>query len=116
MKSNKHKRNILTIFFACGILFPANAQRFPKAILSGDYPDLTVLRDGDDFYMTDLHIYGKETGYRSTKWKRDEKYGWGNNCGCVLVKSFDLIHWTGRQNETSKCFTSEAKSGTCFYR
>jgi hypothetical protein len=44
--------------------------------------------------MTDLHVFGKEAGYRTTKWERDEKYGWGNNRGFVLMKSFDLIHWT----------------------
>ncbi|MDR0574350.1 MAG: hypothetical protein LBG96_10035 [Tannerella sp.] len=58
-------------------------------------PHITRGPDGA-FYlaMTDLHIYGKEAGYRSTKWERDEKYGWGNNRGFVLMKSFDLIHWT----------------------
>jgi hypothetical protein len=34
-------------------------------------------------------------GYRTTKWERpDEKYDWGNNRGFVLMKSYDLIHWT----------------------
>ena len=48
------------------------------------------------FYMamTDLHIYAQKAGYRSTKWERDEaKYGWGNNHGFVLMKSWDLINW-----------------------
>ena len=44
--------------------------------------------------MTDLHIYGQEHGYRTTRWERDEKYGWGNNRGLVLMASDDLIHWT----------------------
>lgn len=45
--------------------------------------------------MTDLHLFGKDKGYRTTTWERDEKeYGWGNNRGFVLMKSFDLIHWT----------------------
>ncbi len=45
--------------------------------------------------MTDLHIFGKENGYRSTPWERpQEKYDWGNNRGFVLMKSLDLIHWT----------------------
>lgn len=30
----------------------AGATRFPQAILSGDYPDPTILRDGGDYYMT----------------------------------------------------------------
>mgnify|MGYP000422215033 CR=1 FL=1 len=45
--------------------------------------------------MTDLHIYAQREGYRDTEWERDGKaYGWGNNRGLVLMKSFDLIHWT----------------------
>lgn len=59
-------------------------------------PHITRGPDGA-FYlaMTDLHIFGKEAGYRSTKWEREEeKYDWGNNRGFVLMKSFDLIHWT----------------------
>jgi hypothetical protein len=49
------------------------------------------------FYMamTDLHISGQRAGYRDTQWQRpQEKYGWGNNRALVLMKSFDLIHWT----------------------
>lgn len=58
-------------------------------------PHIVRGKDGA-FYMamTDLHIYGKEAGYRTTRWERDEKYGWGNNRGFVLMKSFDLLHWT----------------------
>lgn len=45
--------------------------------------------------MTDLHIYAKEAGYRSTQWDRDgEQYGWGNNRSLVLMKSKDLINWS----------------------
>lgn len=45
--------------------------------------------------MTDLHIFAQREGKRSTEWERDGKtYGWGNNKGLVLMKSFDLIHWT----------------------
>lgn len=45
--------------------------------------------------MTDLHIYGKRAGLRETDWQRpQEKYGWGNNRALVLMKSWDLIHWT----------------------
>lgn len=48
------------------------------------------------FYMamTDLHIFGKEEGYRETQWERPDEYGWGNNRGFVLMKSYDLINWT----------------------
>ena len=45
--------------------------------------------------MTDLHIFGKRAGFRDTDWQRSiEKYGWGNNRAVVLMKSYDLIHWT----------------------
>ncbi len=44
--------------------------------------------------MTDLHIFAKEKGYRETQWERDASYGWGNNKGLVLMKSWDLLHWT----------------------
>lgn len=48
------------------------------------------------FYMamTDLHIFGKQAGFRNTDWERDgDLHGWGNNRGFVLMKSTDLIHW-----------------------
>jgi hypothetical protein len=45
--------------------------------------------------MTDLHLFAKDKGLRTTTWERDDKeFGWGNNRGFVLMKSFDLIHWT----------------------
>ncbi|MBN2611042.1 MAG: glycoside hydrolase family 43 protein [Bacteroidales bacterium] len=45
--------------------------------------------------MTDLHLFAKQLGYRETTWERpQEKYDWGNNRGFVLMKSYDLIHWT----------------------
>ena len=51
------------------------------------------------YYMvaTDLHVDGKAKGFRTTQWERDDKYGWGNNRGIVLMKSHDLIHWTHRE-------------------
>ena len=59
-------------------------------------PHITRGPDGG-FYlaMTDLHIFGKHAGFRDTRWQRpEEKYGWGNNRAIVLMKSYDLIHWT----------------------
>lgn len=45
--------------------------------------------------MTDLHIFGQRAGFRDTAWQRpQERYGWGNNRALVLMKSWDLIHWT----------------------
>lgn len=75
-----------------------------QPVLAGDtIADQRGIRDphiyrGPDgaFYlvMTDLHIFGWEKGYRTTQWDRDDKYGWGNNRGFVLMKSYDLINWT----------------------
>ena len=59
-------------------------------------PHITRGPDGA-FYlaMTDLHIFGMQEGHRDTQWERpQEDYDWGNNRGFVLMKSFDLIHWT----------------------
>ncbi len=79
-----------------------------KAVIGGDSiasqrgirdPHITRGKDGA-FYvaMTDLHIFGKEKGFRDTQWERPgELYDWGNNQGFVLMKSYDLIHWTHTQ-------------------
>lgn len=59
-------------------------------------PHITRGPDGA-FYlaMTDLHIYGQKAGFRSTRWERpEEQFGWGNNRAIILMKSFDLVHWT----------------------
>jgi hypothetical protein len=76
-----------------------------KPVIAGDTiadqkgvrdPHITRGPDGA-FYlaMTDLHLSAQRKGYRTTRWEREEKdYGWGNNRGLVLMKSFDLIHWT----------------------
>lgn len=45
--------------------------------------------------MTDLHVFAQRDGYRETQWERPgNAYGWGNNKGLVLMKSWDLIHWS----------------------
>lgn len=73
-----------------------------KPVITGDtIADQKGIRDphiyrGPDgaFYMsmTDLHIYAKQAGFRDTEWER-EGYGWGNNRGLILMKSWDLIDW-----------------------
>ena len=76
-----------------------------RPVIAGDtIADQRGIRDphiyrGPDgaFYlaMTDLHIFAQKAGYRDTEWERDGgKYGWGNNRGLVLMKSFDLVNWT----------------------
>jgi len=55
--------------------------------------------------MTDLHIFGQKAGYRDSTWQRPmEKYGWGNNRALVLMKSYDLIHWTHSDFRVDKAF------------
>lgn len=69
-------------------------------------PHITRGPDGA-FYlaMTDLHIFGKRAGFRDTDWERPaEKYGWGNNRALVLMKSYDLIHWTHSDYRVDKAF------------
>ncbi|SDP15248.1 Beta-xylosidase [Mucilaginibacter sp. OK268] len=89
-----------------------------KPVIAGDtIADQKGIRDphiyrGPDgaFYlaMTDLHVFAKRDGLRDTEWERDPKvYGWGNNRGLVLMKSWDLINWTHtnlRLNEVSAQF------------
>ncbi len=75
-----------------------------KPVMGGDtIADQKGIRDphiyrGPDgaFYlaMTDLHVFARRDGKRDTEWERDGKtYGWGNNRGLVLMKSFDLLNW-----------------------
>ncbi|MFD1768616.1 glycoside hydrolase family 43 protein [Sphingobacterium suaedae] len=60
--------------------------------------DPYIMRGMDGYFymaMTDLHIYAKQAGYRTTEWERDGKeFGWGNNKNIVLMKSKDLLHWS----------------------
>jgi hypothetical protein len=55
--------------------------------------------------MTDLHIAGQRHGHRTNQWERPvERYGWGNNRAIVLMKSYDLIHWTHSDFRVDKAF------------
>ncbi len=70
--------------------------------------DPHIMRGPDGgFYvaMTDLHIFGQRAGFRTNQWERPaEKYGWGNNRAIVLMKSYDLIHWTHSDFRVDKAF------------
>ncbi len=69
-------------------------------------PHITRGPDGG-FYlaMTDLHIFGQRAGFRTTRWQRpQEQYGWGNNRAIVLMKSYNLIHWTHSDFRVDKAF------------
>ena len=69
------------------------------------------------FYMamTDLHVNGQRAGFRTTQWERPEsQYGWGNNRALVMMKSFDLIHWTHTSFRIDKAFPELAEVGCCW--
>lgn len=50
-------KRLLLITFFWAVVLQINAQEYPKVILSGDYPDPTILRDGKDYYMTHSPFY-----------------------------------------------------------
>lgn len=69
-------------------------------------PHITRGPDGA-FYlaMTDLHIFGQRAGFRTNQWERPvERYGWGNNRAIILMKSFDLVHWTHSDFRVDQAF------------
>jgi len=79
-------------------------------------PHITRGPDGA-FYlvMTDLHIFGLRAGYRSTQWERPvEQYGWGNNRAIVMMKSWDLIHWTHSDFRIDKAFPDLGDTSTAW--
>ena len=63
--------------------------------------------------MTDLHIFGKQKGIRTTQWERPEAYGWGNNRGLVLMASDDLIHWTHHVARIDRLFPEKFGEVAC---
>ena len=44
--------------------------------------------------MTDLHISSRADGRTQNFQRPEAEHGWGNNRAMVLMKSYDLIHWT----------------------
>lgn len=93
-----------------------------KPVIAGDtiasqkgIRDPHIYRGPDGaFYlaMTDLHIFAKDKGYRATEWERDGKvYGWGNNRGLVLMKSWDLVHWKRTNIELDKLSSAFSEIG-----
>jgi hypothetical protein len=70
--------------------------------------DPHLMRGPDNaFYlaMTDLHLFARRKGYRTTEWERDgEEYLWGNNRALVLMKSANLIDWSHAILRLDKAF------------
>lgn len=97
------------------------ALRGDKPIFAGDtiaeqrgIRDPYIFRSPDGgicVAMTDLHVFGQRAG-RTTQWERDgDKYGWGNNRGLVLMKSFDLVNWTRVNIDFTKIGPEFAETG-----
>lgn len=80
--------------------------------------DPHIMRGPDNaFYMsmTDLHIFAQKAGLRSTEWERpQEQYGWGNNRALILMKSYDLIHWTHSLVHVGELFPAYADIGAAW--
>ena len=80
--------------------------------------DPSISRGPDGaFYlaMTDLHVSGQRAGYRTNQWERPEaQYGWGNNRALVMMKSWDLIHWSHSDFRIDKAFPQFAEVGCCW--
>lgn len=80
--------------------------------------DPHIMRGPDgDFYMsmTDLHIFAKREGLRSTDWERPEQdFGWGNNRNLIFMKSHDLLHWTLAKVDVAALFPAFAKAGNAW--
>ena len=47
----------LALVTVLNLALQVRAQEYPKVILSGDYPDPTIVRDGADYYMTHSPFY-----------------------------------------------------------
>ena len=77
--------------------------------------DPYLMRGPDNnFYMamTDLHIFARREGIRTTDWERDGgRYGWGNNRGLVLMKSSDLVNWSRANLRVDQAFPSLSDIG-----
>lgn len=73
MKIRKYLLGCLFSVVALWIPALAFAQSFPQVIMSGDYPDPSILRDGKDYYMTHSPFYYKP--------------------GFLIWHSTDLVNW-----------------------
>jgi hypothetical protein len=80
--------------------------------------DPHIMRGPDgafDMSMTDLHIYAQKEDLRATEWERPrEQYGWGNNRALILMKSYDLIHWTHSLVHVGELFPAFADIGAAW--
>ena len=73
MNSTRINKLILSLLFLC-LATTGRAQTFPRLLLSGDYPDPSIIREGKDFYMTNSSF-----NYAP---------------GLLIWHSTDLVNWT----------------------
>jgi beta-xylosidase len=66
-------KSILLFALTALIAVSVPARQYPKAILSGDYPDPSIIREGQDYYMTHSPFYYAP--------------------GFLIWHSKDLLHW-----------------------
>ena len=52
-----HIKRFIMLIAVTAAVTSVSSGNWPKAILAGDYPDPTILRDGKDFYMTHSPFY-----------------------------------------------------------
>ena len=123
--SQKAQTSYLLVYFkdeTHAVYFATSADGYTFTDVNGGEPIFTgaqlaeqkgvrdphIMRGPDGgFYMamTDLHIFAKEAGLRDTQWERPQaEYGWGNNKNLILMKSFDLIHWTHTRVPVAQMF------------
>ena len=50
-------KQLLFFVFLTLLITRTDAQEYPKAILPGDYPDPSIMRDREDYYMTHSPFY-----------------------------------------------------------
>lgn len=91
------KRTVLAIVTVLA-MFVADASTFPLAIMPGDYPDPTIVRDGDDYYMTHSPFY-YSPGFLI--WHSTDLVNWEPVCRAIpeyegSAMAPDLIKYDGR--------------------
>ena len=57
MKHSFYNKLLLGLMLLCMGIIGSRAQTTPRVLLAGDYPDPSILREGDDFYMTHSSFY-----------------------------------------------------------
>jgi beta-xylosidase len=81
------------VFAQDAVVTPAN-ETWPRAILHGDYPDPTIIRDGADYYMTHS-VFSYAPGFRI--WHSRDLVNWEPVCRVVgSGMAPDLVKYQGK--------------------